>query len=75
MRFFGNSWDQVLEEEFNKPYFKELLEKVDQEYSKYKIYPPREKIFSALKLCDYKDIKVTLKVKAQKEINSTADLL
>lgn len=60
MHFFGNSWDQILEDEFEKPYFKELLEKVDEEYSKFNIYPPREKIFSALKLCDYKDIKVVI---------------
>ena len=60
MKFFGNSWDNCLEEEFSKPYFQDLLQKVDEEYSKYKIYPPREKIFSALKFCDYKDIKVVL---------------
>ena len=60
MKFFGNSWDNVLDEEFKKPYFNELLSKVDEEYSKYKIYPPREKIFSAFKLCDYEDVKVVL---------------
>lgn len=60
MKFFGNSWDEVLEEEFNKPYFRELLQKVDEQYSKYRVYPPREKIFSALKLCDYNNIKVVL---------------
>ena len=60
MNFFGNSWDNVLEEEFQKPYFLEMLDKVDEEYKKYKIYPPREKIFSALKLCDYNDVKVVL---------------
>ena len=60
MKFFGNSWDNVLEEEFQKEYFKELLNKVDLEYQTRKIYPPRGKIFSAFKLCDFKDIKVVL---------------
>lgn len=60
MKFFGNSWDEVLEEEFNKPYFQELLLKVDEEYQKHTVYPPQDKIFSAFKLCDYKDIKVVL---------------
>ena len=60
MKFFGNSWDDCLEEEFNKSYFQDLLRKVDEEYSKYRIYPPREKIFSALKFCDYNDVKVVL---------------
>ena len=60
MKFFGNSWDEVLEEEFNKPYFQELLLKVDEEYQKHTVYPPQDKIFSAFRLCDYKDIKVVL---------------
>lgn len=60
MKFFGNSWDEVLEEEFNKPYFQQLLLKVDEEYQKHTVYPPQDKIFSAFKLCDYKDIKVVL---------------
>ena len=60
MKFFGNSWDEVLEEEFNKPYFQEFLLKVDEEYQKHTVYPPQDKIFSAFKLCDYKDIKVVL---------------
>lgn len=60
MKFFDNSWDEVLEEEFNKPYFQELLLKVDEEYQKHTVYPPQDKIFSAFKLCDYKDIKVVL---------------
>lgn len=60
MKFFGNSWDEVLEEEFQKPYFKELLEKVDEEYQHRTIYPPQNKIFSALKLCDYQDVKVVI---------------
>ena len=60
MKFFDNSWDEVLEEEFNKSYFQELLLKVDEEYQKHTVYPPQDKIFSAFKLCDYKDIKVVL---------------
>ena len=31
MKFFNNGWDAALEDEFEKPYFKELLEKVDEE--------------------------------------------
>lgn len=60
MKFFNNGWDSALEDEFEKPYFKELLEKVDEEYSKYKVYPPRGKIFAALTNCDINDIKVVI---------------
>lgn len=60
MKFFNNGWDEVLEDEFEKPYFKALLEKVDEEYNSRKIYPPRNKIFSALTHCDIKDVKVVI---------------
>lgn len=60
MKFFNNGWDKVLADEFEKDYFKELLVKVDDEYSKYKIYPPRNKIFAALTACDIKDVKVVI---------------
>ena len=60
MKFFNNGWDNVLEDEFEKDYFKALLEKVDEEYDKYTIYPPRNKIFSALTHCDINDVKVVI---------------
>ena len=60
MKFFNNGWDDVLADEFEKDYFKELLLKVDEEYSKHKVYPPRNKIFSALTACDIKDVKVVI---------------
>ena len=60
MKFFNNGWDAALEDEFDKPYFKELLEKVDEEYDKYTVYPPKGKIFSALTHCDINDVKVVI---------------
>lgn len=60
MKFFNNNWDNVLADEFDKTYFKELLNKVDEEYSKYKVYPARGKIFSALTHCDINDVKVVI---------------
>ena len=60
MNFFNNNWDAALEDEFEKDYFKDLLTKVDEEYSKYKVYPPRGKIFSAFKHCDLNDVKVVI---------------
>ena len=35
MKFFNNSWDEALADEFEKDYFKELLNKVDEEYANY----------------------------------------
>lgn len=60
MKFFNNSWDEALADEFEKDYFKELLNKVDEEYANYTVYPARGKIFSALTNCDLKDVKVVI---------------
>ena len=60
MKFFNNGWDAALEDEFEKPDFKALLEKVDEEYDKYTVYPPKGKIFSALTHCDINDVKVVI---------------
>ena len=48
MNFFNNGWDECLDGEFNKEYFKDLMQKVDEEYNKYTVYPPRSRVFSAL---------------------------
>ena len=60
MKFFNNGWDNCLEDEFEKEYFKNLLQKVDEEYSKYNVFPPRGKIFSAFTTCDINDVKVVI---------------
>ncbi len=60
MNFFKNSWDEALADEFEKPYFKELLDRVDEEYQKHTVYPPRNKIFSALTNCDLNSVKVVI---------------
>ena len=56
----GNSWDQVLAEEFEKEYFKKLEACLDEEYAAQSIYPPREDIFNALKASDYAATKVVI---------------
>ena len=49
MQFFQNDWDDVLGEEFEKDYFKTIIDKVEREYATHKIYPAENKIFSAFK--------------------------
>ena len=60
MNFFGNGWDKCLADEFEKQYFVELMKKVDDEYSKFKVYPEKGKVFSALKNCDICNVKVVI---------------
>lgn len=56
----GNKWDNILKDEFNKTYFKELMSFVEDEYKKKTIYPYYPNIFNALKYTDYDDLKVVI---------------
>lgn len=53
-------WDEVLSEEYEKPYFEQLMNNVDREYSRYEVYPPRDKIFAAMQLVDYDKVRVVI---------------
>ncbi len=53
-------WDEVLADEYKKPYFAQLSEAIDREYARYKVYPPRENIYAALKLVDYDEVRVVI---------------
>ena len=55
-------WKKVLNEEFEKPYFKELTEKVRQEYKRpdIRVFPPGNKIFAAFDTCPFEDTKVVI---------------
>lgn len=54
------NWANILSEEFEKPYFKSLQTFLEDEYQKYDIYPKMEKIFNALNLVKYEDVKVVI---------------
>ena len=56
----GNDWDLYLKEEYNKDYFKNLINFIDNEYSKKTIYPKKSEIFSAFRTTSYKDTKVVI---------------
>lgn len=60
MEFFKNSWDNKLENEMNKTYFLDMLSRLDTEYNNQNIYPPRGKIFNALKTTPFGKIKVVI---------------
>lgn len=54
------SWRPPLAEERGKPYFRQLEQFLDQERQSFSINPPRQDIFSALKLTPYENVKVLL---------------
>lgn len=56
----GNSWDELLKDEFKKDYYLKLREFLKSEYSSRVIYPDMYDIFNALKASSYEDIKVVI---------------
>lgn len=54
------SWHRVLSEEFEKPYFQNLTEKVRQEYGSQKIFPRGGQIFAAFEATPFDKVKVVI---------------
>ena len=60
MELVGNSWDTVLDSEYQKEYFKNIVSFINSEYKEKTIFPPKGRILRALNLTDYKDVKVVI---------------
>ena len=56
----GNDWDNILVDEWQKPYYLELREFLKKEYSTKTVYPNMNDIFNALKLTSFADTKVVI---------------
>jgi uracil-DNA glycosylase len=56
----NNSWDEILEEEFKKPYFSSLMSFVENAYQTATVYPPEEKIFNAFVKTPFDKVKVVI---------------
>lgn len=54
------NWFNVLDDEFKKPYFKELLNFLTLEYQHKTIYPPMQNIFDSLNYCKFDNVKVVI---------------
>ncbi|MBO5952263.1 MAG: uracil-DNA glycosylase [Bacteroidaceae bacterium] len=54
------SWEKVLQPDFDKPYFNELTDFVRSEYAATTIYPPASLIFNAFNLCPFDKVKVVI---------------
>lgn len=55
-----DSWKPVLKEEFEKPYFTELITFVKSEYTTKVCYPKGSQIFSAFDHCHFDQVKVVI---------------
>lgn len=56
----SESWKKQLQTEINKPYFKNLIAFVDEEYQNHLCFPKKEAIFNALNYCSFEATKVVI---------------
>jgi len=54
------SWKPHLQDEFDKPYFKDLTDFVKSEYRNHTCFPPQNQIFSTFEHCHFEDVKVVI---------------
>lgn len=57
---FGNDWDEVLQKETESEYFNKIRYALAAEYKTQTVYPPKEELFSALKLTPYHEVKAVI---------------
>ncbi|MGQ8873970.1 uracil-DNA glycosylase [Paenibacillus sp. TSA_86.1] len=57
---FGNDWDEVLQKETESEYFNKIRYALAAEYKTQTVYPPKEDLFSALKLTPYHQVKAVI---------------
>jgi uracil-DNA glycosylase len=55
-----SSWQQVLESEYEKPYFQELISFVKNEYATKSCFPLESEIFAAFNHCPFDKVKVVI---------------
>ena len=55
-----NDWDQLLRDEFEKPYYHKLRQFLKNEYKTKQIYPDMYDIFNALRATSFADTKVVI---------------
>ena len=60
LNYLPSSWQNLLGEEFEKPYFLKLQSFVNQEYDSKICFPPKDQIFNAFNSCLLNDLKVVI---------------
>ena len=56
----SDSWKNILQTEFERPYFKKLTSFVDSEYQDFRCYPEEKYVFAAFNYCSLDDVKVVI---------------
>jgi uracil-DNA glycosylase len=56
----NNEWRTILQDEMQKPYFQDLWNTIEEEYSNFTCFPPKELIFSAFNQFPFEELKVVI---------------
>ena len=56
----GNSWDNILAEEYQKEYFNKLMDFIKKEYKSKTIYPKQTEVFNAFRYTNFENLKVVI---------------
>lgn len=57
---FGNDWDELLKNEFQKEYYIKLRQILIDEYNNQKVFPNMYDIYNAMKFTSYDDVKCVI---------------
>ena len=55
-----NDWDEILKDEWQKPYLQGLFAFLHEDYDTHVVYPPKRDVFNALKYTSFSDTKVVI---------------
>ena len=56
----AHSWKNILQPEFEKLYFKDLVNFVKLEYKNHECFPKKDEVFAAFDFCSFNDLKVVI---------------
>ena len=57
---FNNGWDHILADVLESKEFKSFLNEIYTDYNNHTVYPPKDQLFKAFNLTDYKDVKLVI---------------
>lgn len=55
-----NDWKSLLKDEFEQDYYKRLMTFLRREYATKEIYPPKEDVYNAFRLCPLSELKLVI---------------
>lgn len=57
---FNNGWDDILADVLESNEFKSFLNEIYNDYENHTVFPPKDQLFEAFNLTDYKDVKLVI---------------